>query len=172
MLFSNLILGISPMIGFLSGSLGVSSIVSESIASTLYHANWIVPICLLTYVSSIAWYQELADLIFKEAKGLSKDQPVTKTITNSTYGMVLWFVAFMQVQLLTSILPMLIDIIISVFFYNSATAYSLQFASLCLQFLGTLMNCCMYGWYGFDPYWYVFPLFDCNSIVYLSYYSL
>lgn len=141
--------GISPVVQFVSGGLGFNSILSDQIASTIYHSNWVVPICALCYVSSVAWYQELADLIFKQARGLAKDAPLTKTIANGTYGFVLWLVAFMQVQLLSAGLPALLTVSAG----TSPTAYLLRAAAALSQLAGLLMNACMYGWYGFDPFW-------------------
>lgn len=148
--------GISPLIQFVSGGLGFNSILSDQVASTIYHSNWLVPICALCYISSMAWYQELADLIYKQAKGLDKNASITKTIANGLYGFLLWFIAFLQVQLLSAGLPALLIAIATQMTTStsaSSTVYLLHLAALLSQLAGLLMNSCMYGWYSFDPFW-------------------
>ena len=146
-------IGISPFITYVTGITGHQSTYTENIAFSLYHANWLIPLCFLCYISSIFWYQELADNIYRFLKQLPPDTPIKKTLSSQTFAIVVWLMTFLQLQLLINILPLFINYIISQL-TSSFMIYVFGIISILIQIVGFIMNCCMYGWYGFDPYWY------------------
>jgi hypothetical protein len=142
------------MISFVTGGLGYNSIVSEQVASAMYHTNWLIPVCVLCYITTVFWYQDLSDHIYKQIKHIPKETSLPKTISNNTFGFIVWLMAFIQVQLLTSVIPMILKILISsLSSHLQIIAVFLQIISFSSLLMGLFMSCCMYGWYGFDPIW-------------------
>ena len=92
--------GINPAVAHISRTLGNNDFsFAEHVIYVVYHANWIVPVCALCYACSSAWYQELADSSYKFLRGMPKEVPVLKTLTDGTYATVAWVMVFLQVQL-------------------------------------------------------------------------
>ncbi len=73
----------------------------------IYQSLWLVPICVLCYVCCLSWYQELADCIEKTKTG-KKTSPIA-SVQYAIYGFLTWLFAFIQVQLLTGIIPGIIN---------------------------------------------------------------
>jgi len=71
----------------------------------LYQFLWLLPICLLCYGCSMAWYQDLADNTYKYLRGVPKSASLTKSVGNALYGTLVWASAFLQVKLLTGLAP-------------------------------------------------------------------
>lgn len=142
----------------------------------IYQSLWLLPICILCYVCSTLWYQDLADSTFKYLRNVPKATPLTKSVGHALYGTLVWASAFIQVKILLVLFPMIclqLKNAIKLFFIgaqstsNSNILTNIQVLSmldqlLCLlidmlnnvsKFLGLFFLCLMYGWYGFDPKW-------------------
>lgn len=163
-------IGIVHIASFLSGNLSYSALYTKKIINVIYHANWLIPICGLCYISNLSSYQALSDHIYKYVNNLPKDHVIPKLnqkdISNTTYGLLVWLICYIQMQLLLSLIPVILSYIASCFVLSS-TAISgapglpnitimyliFQIFSLLSQFIGVFMSCIMFAMYGFEPYW-------------------
>lgn len=178
----------------------------QSITYLIFQMLWLVPICVLCYICCLTWYQELADSVHKyqqeqenlerlkqlekvgtEAKGkLEKDNAPTSnpdalsSVQNSIYALLVWVFAFVQVQILTALIPGLINLaiyLVSALFNPNhgstdstagigiSTVFSIHNAFYTIFFtilsllkqgsttIGLLFMAVLYGWYSFDPKW-------------------
>lgn len=129
-----------------------------------------IPICGLCYVSNLSSYQSLSDHIYKYVNNLPKDHVIPKLnqkdVSNTTYGLLVWLMCYIQMQFLLSLIPALLNYFASCFVLSStaiSTAPGLpnitimylifQLFSLLSQFIGVFMSCIMFAMYGFEPYW-------------------
>ena len=148
-------LAINPAIVYLSEGLGVQSTISEKVGYLIFNIHWLVPICLLSYIVTLTWYQELSDQIYRQTKGISKEISLPKSISNAIYGTLVWLMAYIQVQLLSVYIPLLVSMAYSISIISDYTVFStlVQLIILSLQAAGAIMSAFLYGWYGFDPTW-------------------
>ena len=72
----------------------------------LYQWLWLVPICVLCYLVSMAWYQDLADTTYKYLKGINKSSSLTKTVSYAAYAGLVWLFTFLIVQVLGIVAPL------------------------------------------------------------------
>lgn len=81
----------------------------QSLLYMIYQSLWLLPICVLCYACSLAWYQELADCIEKYNNPAGTKKPAgSEGITSlqyAIYGFLTWLFAFGQMKLLVSIIP-------------------------------------------------------------------
>lgn len=166
--------GIVPIINIVHNDIGNSAVksITDTFIWFLYEVLWLLPICILCYVCSTVWYQELANHSYKYVKGLPKDSSILKSAGHVIYGTLIWFFTFLQVQLLTIVVPLIFSSIqpyLDLFCSRIESNYPLFFAfsspfrrllftsvwsvSYLLQFCGFAMMCMLYGWYAFDPQW-------------------
>jgi hypothetical protein len=87
----------------------------SSLLYLIYQSLWLVPICILCYVCSLTWYQELADCIDKYKKESTnksdnKSSNALSSLQNTIYSLLTWLFAFIQVQILVQIIPAIINI--------------------------------------------------------------
>eukprot|EP01038_Epipyxis_sp_PR26KG_P007875 gene7875-10690_t len=151
---------------------GTSQSSSVKMLWILYQSFWLYPICILCYVCSMFWYQDLADLVHKHLMRDPNKTPLAKSVGGAMYGTLVWLFLFIQVQLLTVASPILFNHAISILdiFFRGLQAddvnsyvinavgkygglYILQFFALVTQLFGLTMMSLLYGWYGFDPEW-------------------
>jgi hypothetical protein len=99
----------------------------------LFYTFFIVPIFILCYGCSSSWYQTVADDMHKREKGLSKEAAVVKSLADGAYSLVSWFVLFGQLEILSTIAPMLLDWAISFVNSYSKTGDTTEVASLAFQ---------------------------------------
>mmetsp|Transcript_1926 Transcript_1926/g.3059 ORF Transcript_1926/g.3059 Transcript_1926/m.3059 type:complete len:341 (+) Transcript_1926:117-1139(+) len=151
----------------------ISTVIAENNTENfVWYIIGLVPICLQMYRYSMSWYQELADYSYKYVKGSPKDSSLLKSDDPANRGTWIWLFTFLQVQLLTSVVPLLfnsiqpyLDLLCTrfeshypLFFASSSPFRRLLFTafwstSFLLQFCGFAMMCMLYGSYAFDPQW-------------------
>ena len=165
-------LGIAHIVSFLSGNMSFSSLYAKTLIKTLYHANWLIPISCLCYISNLSSYQSLSDYIYKYINNLPKDHVIPKVhqkeISHSAYGFIVWFVCYIQMQLLLTIVPVTISYIASCFVLQPSTITNtpglpnitvmyliFQTFSLFSKLIGIFISCILFSMYGFEPFWYV-----------------
>lgn len=132
------------------------------IAVSLYHVYWVAPVCILCYICSVFWYQDIADLAYRHHRRIKNDISLTKSLSNTVYSTLVWFMAYSQTVILSKIVPIVLryylEYIIEPLFHRTV-AFSffargfVELLSASSQILGLLMTACMYGWYAFDPTW-------------------
>jgi hypothetical protein len=81
----------------------------------IYQSLWLVPMCILCYICSLTWYQELADCINKykkesSSKSDNKNSNALTSLQNTIYSMLTWLFAFIQVQILVQIIPAIVNV--------------------------------------------------------------
>jgi len=131
----------------------------------LYYIWWVVPIFIFCYISSMSMYQDLGDAMYLHVKKLEQ-RVIKKDPAESLFGLLVWIFMFVQMQLLTNLVPFLTPLLISssesllnasstscVPVLASVAHTLILTASVALQGLGVLMMSLLYGWYGFDPQW-------------------
>merc|ERR1711916_94044 len=114
-----------------------------------------LPIWILCYVCSILWYQDIADNTFKHIKGQPRTGDIKSTIISSLYSFLVWLFAFLELQLVSLLLPSFCDkfsFMVSklVSPHLSAPIFLLTWG---LKVVGFIMASIFYGWYGFDATW-------------------
>ena len=122
---------------------------------------------MLCYICSVFWYQDVADLAYRHHRRIKNEVSLTKSLSNTVYSTLVWFMAYSQTVILSKIVPIVLgyylDYIIEPLFHRTV-AFSffarsfVELLSASSQILGLLMTACMYGWYAFDPTWYA-----CNT---------
>ena len=83
-----------------------------NITRIIFYSFFVAPIYLICYSCSVIWYQSLADYMYK-AKKASNSTPLVKAVVDSTYATVAWLALFIQVQLLSTFIPMLLSYFLS-----------------------------------------------------------
>jgi hypothetical protein len=154
---------------------------NETFLWFVYKALWLFPICILCYVCSMAWYQELADKIIadqiKKGNVVTKEAPLLKSVGNTIYGILTWLFVYIQVQLLLTLLPSFFafqEYILHLIFHDPVvTADVVQSTAAgilkrvmhtfflvivrtingIIQFIGLSLMSLLYAWYSFDPKW-------------------
>ena len=112
LLFGSIVLfhkAITPGLSYLAGSNALNEQDSKAISGVvgaIFYALFVVPIYVLCYSTSMVWYQELADEMFRSKK--KAPPPRLKAVVDGMYGTVVWLCLFMQLQLLNTVLPMLL----------------------------------------------------------------
>jgi hypothetical protein len=169
--------GIIPTIDFMSTKVldnndplispATNNLLSHIIYLT-YHILWVIPIYIICYTSSTAWYQELADHVYKHVNGVPKVKGLKDAATEGTYATIAWLMIFIQVQLFNNLTPVITSYLKSLLTYIFANTtadhiilHSTHLSSHTIidisnylgQFIGIFLSCALYGWYGFDPYW-------------------
>lgn len=163
--------GIIPTVDFMSSNSLLSSTTNNLLSHLIYltyHILWVIPIYIICYTSSTAWYQELADHVYKHVNGVPKVKGLKDAATEGTYATLAWLMIFAQVQLFNNLTPVISSYLKSLltYIFASTTAEHIIFHSTHLsthaiidvsnylgQFIGIFLSCALYGWYGFDPYW-------------------
>lgn len=149
---------------------------TDSIIWLIFKALWLFPICILCYVGSLIWYQELADHTYSYLKGTQKVS-IAKKAGSALYGTLIWLFIYVEVQLLTVLTPTIFNNIhpyVELFFSRIDSSYpyltplnsilrqisftSVSTLSFLLQSYGYLLMCLLYGWYAFDPQVYFLRL--------------
>jgi hypothetical protein len=87
---------------------------SDQFVWVMYQSLWLLPICGLCYGCSMAWYQDLADSTYRYLQGMPKSASLTKSVGNALYGTLVWASAFLQVKILTLIIPIVCDKLASI----------------------------------------------------------
>ena len=101
---------------------GNSTILEQSgITRILFYSFIVIPVYIMCYSCSVIWYQSLADSMHKANKK-EKSPPLVKAVVDGTYATVAWLCLFIQVQLLTSLTPMILSNCLSTFSANSVYA--------------------------------------------------
>lgn len=134
---------------------------SNYIVFLFYHANWLVPIYLLCYVISSFWYQEIADSSFRYLKGVPKETSVSKSLSEGFYSTLIWFILFVQLQILNFTPDILLSwtkkyldfTSTSTNIYNLFLILLIYFVITCLKLSSAILMGILYGWYSFDPFW-------------------
>ena len=109
---------ISPSISSIQGTLGVDEEEFQLI-STCFHLLWVVPIYILCYMSSLAWYQNLADLTYKHVHGgAPKTASIKVALTQTVYSTLVWLFIFIEVQIVTIVLPLIFQYISNIIILN------------------------------------------------------
>ena len=128
--------------------------------SYFYHVVWILPIWIMCYFVSVRWCQDIANLSYEYT---TRKRPKQSPMTEAAYGLIVWLFVFLEVQLLSNIIPYLLNYL--VIFLNNASESSsyhiiynpmlviIFFVTFSSKVLGFTLGCIMYGWYGFDHYW-------------------
>jgi len=80
--------------------------------SIFYHCLWVVPIYLLLYISSLAWYQNLASITYKHANGVVSTPSLKTALTQTIYALLVWGIVFAEVQLFLNILPAFMGVVV------------------------------------------------------------
>ena len=192
--------GISPGIGFMRGTfLPPSSLLFDDnnnknidknddsalllvdhLFSMIYHAIWVLPVYILCYTCSTAWYQDLADQVYRHVKGVPPPSATLQKVGYGLYSTLVWLCLFVQVQLLVNVTPLLANEIVSWFVwllalppwaweqqsfssssFSTTMLHIIQFLctspvlsiSYVAQGVGYVLMSTLYGWYGFDPHW-------------------
>ena len=92
----------------------------SGILRILFYSFFVVPVYIMCYSCSVIWYQSLADSMFK-AKKASSSSPISKAVVDGAYATVAWLVLFIQVQLLSTIIPACLSYILP--FLGSSSLY-------------------------------------------------
>ena len=156
-----------------------SSQEQANITRVMFYSFFVTPIYLICFSCSAVWYQSLADNMYKAKKDV-KSTPLVKAVVDSTYATVAWLALFIQVQLLSTIVPMFLSYFLSLltsrtlfaemiallefnhlYFSTGVLKGLLRFSSifilstciLLFRLLGLFLMSVLYGWYGFDPHW-------------------
>lgn len=142
----------------------------NSLVWLIYQSLWLVPICGLCYACSMTWYQSLADSILKHELAKAGNKPGMKSVEYAIYGTIAWVCLFVQVQLLTVLIPMLsnsFEFVAKKVFAPDDSASSVFISSILHAlivafirffhyfsfFLGLILMSMLYAWYAFDPKW-------------------
>ena len=120
----------------------------------LFHGLWLIPIYVMCYLASAAWYQEIGDEIVREKKGTQ----LTTAVATGTYAFIAWIMIMAQYYTLYLIVPLTCDQLIRLSQYLDSTmgkslALSLTIIKHIASGLAIILQCVLYGWYGFDPHW-------------------
>lgn len=183
--------GIYPMINFLTPITETIGEIESELALKpnetymwfIYKALWLFPICILCYMCSLMWYQELADKVIadqiKHGKVITKKPELMKSLGNTVYGILTWLFVYIQVQILLSLLPTFFsfqEYVLHLIFHDvtplvtdtaqNVGAFLLLKRGLhylllglvrlingCIQFVGLSLMSLLYAWYSFDPKW-------------------
>jgi hypothetical protein len=167
--------GISPLVQRINTDVLEIKDLDQSTLYFLFQCLWLAPICVLCYVCCILWYQELADSIDKyfntsanananKSKDPTKDK--ISSLQNTIYAMITWVCAFAQAQLLTQIIPRVIDLMkgsesVSLFqeefTFKSLIRFTIHHLLSLMKFsfltAGCILMAILYAWYSFDPKW-------------------
>jgi len=175
--------GIIPTIDFMSTKVpliddkdpliaaATNNIVSH-IIYLCYTTLWVIPIFIICYTSSSAWYQELADHVYKfnltKKNGEQKVKGLKDSVKDGTYATVAWLMIFIQVQILNNLTPIISSYmkkVLEYVFTNITHEHTILYTIHILShniieishiiglFTGVFLSMALYGWYGFDPYW-------------------
>ena len=155
----------------------------DIVLSALFYSLFIVPIYILCYVTSMAGYQTIADELYQNKTELavsSSNVPIAdmktdtntaipNTIVDGTYATVAWVFLFLQLKLLTSLMPLLFaqlikmldwlivlqihDSLSTSFALKSFMLLSLNVGKILCECLGMVLMTAMYSWYCFDFWW-------------------
>ncbi|RYH17278.1 EI24 domain-containing protein, partial [archaeon] len=120
---------------------------------------WLGPVCVLCYSCCLAWYNELGESLKKGKVEKSAHGKINEGLY-SIYALIVWALAFVQLQILNNVVPMALNSVIA--FVENAIAIDLLKQSLVHilravgagnQVLNYLLMTTLYGWYAFDPTW-------------------
>lgn len=137
-----------------------------------YRWLWLGPICALCYGCCLAWYSELG-VSLKKKVAVRSQTPMSQLdeSLHSIYALLVWIMAFIQLQILTNIIPQGIEMTIyvadKVFIVDGDMGFSSQIMIVvhdgvvyCLRsllfsntVLTWLLMTTLYAWYLFDPIW-------------------
>lgn len=81
----------------------------QYVASYIYHSLWVVPIYTLLYLSSLAWYQQLAELAYRHMYGEPKKTKLKAALKQTIYSLLVWAVLYGAVQGIGVVFPLLLD---------------------------------------------------------------
>jgi Etoposide-induced protein 2.4 (EI24) len=150
--------------------------VDTGLTKIIFYSLFVIPVYLMCYSCSAIWYQSLAENMHK-ARKTSSPNLMVKAVVDGTYATVAWVCLFVQVQLLTTVIPLLLSGVFpklvgssssTEFFlseaFNTEVRWHLRVVrciiAICLssgvllsQSLGLFLLSVLYGWYGFDPHW-------------------
>ena len=181
---------ITPGLAYLQSLLSSSSssppLPESGIIAALFYALFVVPIYVLCYSTSMVWYQALADEMYqsrKKADQVDSSIPRLKGLVDGSYATVAWFCLFGQLQLLSTVVPLLLShlhafltvvVVDAPAIANSSATLpgvvlrtlEVGLPALKATVLLTVSNAAtlshalcwflmsiMYGWYAFDNHW-------------------
>ncbi len=125
----------------------VSVLQSNKLPTLLIQIGWLVPLLRLGQTQAPIWSEELADHIYRYKKHLH-EEVLPKHTTDSTYAVLVWLFALIQV----TIWPMLGQRV-----EETANSYGFnqlgRVISSALWMLGFLIQCCIYAQYSFETAW-------------------
>lgn len=126
-----------------------------------YRWLWLGPICILCYACCLSWYSQLGEALRKKSAG---DQ-LTSSL-QAVYALLVWLVAFLQLQALNVAFPWCINSLVfvaeKVFAGQPAgplmalrwmVLHLLHLLSYCNHAVAWLLMTSLYAWYSFDPAW-------------------
>lgn len=146
----------------------------EGLLWFVYRWLWLGPICVLCYVCCLAWYSELGASLKKKVPTQSqKSMDFLNQSLQTIYALLVWVVAFAQLQLINNVIPMMISVLeviverVLVADTSSTASFSIQAMSfvrsavlqvvhllkLSNTVMGWLLMTTLYAWYCFDPIW-------------------
>ncbi len=120
----------------------------------LFHGLWLIPIYVMCYLASTSWYQEIGDEIVREKKGT----PLKNAVATGTYAFIVWLMIFLQYMILNLVVPLMCDKLLPMSqyldtFVGRSLELSLTFIKHISISIAIILQCVLYGWYGFDPHW-------------------
>ena len=124
-----------------------STPISEHLNYILFHTVCVLPVCVYCQLSAPSRYQTLADAVIVHTK--RKEEQLRRFVAEGVYGFLIWLTVFLQVQLLSNLLPAILR------FVYPYQILSPIVSALCVlsESYGDLMSCALYAWYCFDFRW-------------------
>ena len=97
---------IGPALEYMGKEISVDGSSQNQLAGIIFYALVVIPIYAICFVSSTAWYQNIADEMHRQR---NKDSPIVKSLIDGTYASVAWIILFTQQQLLSLLFPFIIS---------------------------------------------------------------
>jgi hypothetical protein len=133
--------------------------VSSHAAYLVYHGIWVVPIFLICYLLSNVWYQELANLVFKNLRNLNSQSGIVTSFAETVYALVVWFFIFIQIQLYVNVIPTALDWLLrliaskDVYIVTLTVGNAIYLVRNAVLIWGLIDMALVYAWYCFDNFW-------------------
>ena len=127
----------------------------QPVQSGLLHiAVWLpglLFVYIFTYTRVLAWYQNVADALFRHSQKLPAATKLTRPGDDSLSGLFLWLFLFVEMQVVVNVFPMLTG---SVAGRPELVGLlpAVQLVDQLVYVAGAALSAFLYGWYSFEPF--------------------
>jgi hypothetical protein len=132
---------------------------TERVLGVLYSAFWLFPIWGICFALSTQWYMDIATEVYTYKTGQKYSSKTNSASQSSNkaralgevYGLVVWAVLFLGVQVLKAAIPAVLHALADIF-PAAATPLLRGIATASWLFALSIVSV-LYGWYAFDYHW-------------------